>query len=144
MKRCLDAPGIAGYGKVKDLATVPGVSFEWLGTDRLDFHPGEKLVPNPDRDLVTAAGGNFESEFGRSLRAFNAREGVGSERDVVPEKLFVPLQGGATDGVALTQDEMVHAVARYYEMVGWDSDGRPTRAKLQELALGWLADELGL
>jgi len=78
------------------------------------------------------------------LRAFNAREGVGREADVVPEKLFVPLQGGATDGVALTREEMDQAISRYYEMSGWDDSGRPTRAKLEELALGWVADELGL
>jgi len=29
-------------------------------------------------------------------------------------------------------------------MAGWDEDGRPTRARLEELALGWVADELGL
>ena len=32
----------------------------------------------------------------------------------------------------------------YYRMVGWDEAGKPTRAKLQELALGWLAEEMGL
>jgi hypothetical protein len=29
-------------------------------------------------------------------------------------------------------------------MAGWDEKGVPTRAKLEELALGWVADELGL
>jgi aldehyde:ferredoxin oxidoreductase len=29
-------------------------------------------------------------------------------------------------------------------MAGWDENGHPTRAKLEELALGWAADELGL
>jgi hypothetical protein len=29
-------------------------------------------------------------------------------------------------------------------MAGWDDDGRATRAKLEELSLGWLADELDL
>jgi aldehyde:ferredoxin oxidoreductase len=78
------------------------------------------------------------------LRAFNAREGVGVEADVAPPKLFAPLQGGATDGVAVTPEEVAEAKALYYQMVGWDEDGRPTRAKLAELGLGWLAEELGL
>jgi aldehyde:ferredoxin oxidoreductase len=77
------------------------------------------------------------------LRAFNARDGVGSEADTVPPKLLVPLQGGATDGVAVTAEEVEAAKALYYQMAGWDEDGHPTRAKLEELALGWLADELG-
>jgi len=78
------------------------------------------------------------------LRAFNAREGVGAEADTVPPKLLVPLQGGASDGVAVTAEEVEAAKALYYRMAGWDEDGRPTRARLEELALGWVADELGL
>jgi aldehyde:ferredoxin oxidoreductase len=78
------------------------------------------------------------------LRAFNAREGVGAEADTVPPKLLVPLEGGASDGVAVTAEEVAEAKPLYYQMAGWDGDGRPTRAKLEELALGWVADGLGL
>ncbi len=78
------------------------------------------------------------------MRAFNAREGVGSEVDTVPPKLLCPLQGGASDGVAVTAEEVETAKALYYQMAGWDEGGRPTRPKLEELALGWVADELGL
>jgi aldehyde:ferredoxin oxidoreductase len=78
------------------------------------------------------------------LQAFNAREGVGAEADTVPPKLLIPLQGGKTDGVAVTVEEVEAAKSPYYVMAGWDENGRPTRAKLEELALGWVADELGL
>ncbi len=78
------------------------------------------------------------------LRAFNAREGVASEADRIPPKLHVPLQGGASDGVAVPPQEFEDALLLYYRMAGWDDDGRPTRAKLEELALGWVADELQL
>jgi len=78
------------------------------------------------------------------LRAFNAREGVGAEADTLPPKLFTPLKGGPTDGVALNAEEFEAGKALYYRMCGWDEDGRPTRAKLEELGLGWVADELGL
>ena len=78
------------------------------------------------------------------LRAFNAREGVGTEADTVPPKLLIPLQGGRSDGVAVTVEEVEAAKALYYRMAGWDENGHPTRAKLEELALGWVADELGL
>jgi len=77
-------------------------------------------------------------------RAFNAREGVGAEADVAPQKLLTPLQGGASDGAAVTAEEMEEARKLYYQMGGWDEDGHPTRAKLEELSLSWLADELGL
>jgi aldehyde:ferredoxin oxidoreductase len=78
------------------------------------------------------------------LRAFNAREGAGAEADTLPPKLLIPLQGGVSDGMAVAAGEVEAAKALYYQMAGWDEDGRPTRAKLEELALGWVADELGL
>lgn len=78
------------------------------------------------------------------LRAFNAREGAGKEADTMPARLTVPLQGGASDGVAVPPEEVEAAKALYFQMAGWDENGRPTRAKLEELALGWLADELAL
>ncbi len=78
------------------------------------------------------------------LRAFNAREGAGAEADTVPPKLLVPLEGGKSDGVAITAEEVEAAKAAYYGMAGWDETGRPTRGKLEELALGWVADELEL
>ena len=62
----------------------------------------------------------------------------------VPPKLLTPLQGGASDGVAVTAGEVEAAKAVYYRMAGWDEHGRPTRGKLEELALGWVADEMGL
>jgi len=78
------------------------------------------------------------------LRAFNAREGVGAEADTVPPKLLIALQGGRSDGVAISVEEVEAAKDLYYHMAGWGENGRPTRAKLEELALGWVADELGL
>ncbi len=78
------------------------------------------------------------------MRAFNAREGVGREADTLPKKLTQALTGGASDGIAVTQEEVEAAKDLYFEMVGWDENGLPKRAKLEELALGWVADELDL
>jgi len=76
------------------------------------------------------------------LRAINAREGVGVEADTIPHKLTIPLKGGATDGVAIQQKDFEAARDLYYEMEGWDEKGFPTRARLLELGLGWVAEEL--
>lgn len=76
------------------------------------------------------------------LRAFNAREGVGAEADTLPHKLTVPLEGGASDGVAVTKDEFDRAKALYYQMAGWDEQGMPTSGKLQELGLDSVAEVL--
>jgi aldehyde:ferredoxin oxidoreductase len=76
-------------------------------------------------------------------RAFNAREGVGKAADVLPKKLFQPLEGkGPTAGVALTTDEFEHARESYYRLAGWDpATGYATPAKLRDLGLDWLADK---
>jgi aldehyde:ferredoxin oxidoreductase len=74
------------------------------------------------------------------LRAFNAREGVGREQDTLPKRIYdEPLKGGASDGVAVTRQEVQEALDMYYEMCGWDvTTGKPTKAKLEELGLGWM------
>ncbi|HYE91752.1 MAG TPA: aldehyde ferredoxin oxidoreductase C-terminal domain-containing protein, partial [Terriglobales bacterium] len=75
------------------------------------------------------------------LRAFNAREGIGKNADVLPKKMFEPLAGkGPTAGVQLTAEEFEHARAKYYELAGCDpATGYPTKEKLSELGLEWLA-----
>ena len=78
------------------------------------------------------------------MRVFNAREGIAKNRDTLPDKVFVPLTGGPTDGVALSEAEFENARALYYGKAGWDENGVPTRAKLAELDLEWAADLLGI
>jgi aldehyde:ferredoxin oxidoreductase len=77
------------------------------------------------------------------MRSFNAREGMDRKNDVLPEKLFKPLKGGASDGWKLNRDEVEVALDKYFEFCGWDvKTGVPTRAKLEELDLDWVADQL--
>jgi len=78
------------------------------------------------------------------MRAFNAREGLDRKNDLLPEKLFKPLKGGASDGWKLDRGEVEAALDNYFEFCGWDvKTGVPTRSKLDELDLGWVADLLG-
>jgi aldehyde:ferredoxin oxidoreductase len=78
------------------------------------------------------------------LRAFNAREGLGKDADVLPKKLFQPLAGkGPTAGVALTAEEFDRARDSYYRLAGFDpATGYPTREKLGSLGLDWVAETL--
>jgi aldehyde:ferredoxin oxidoreductase len=79
------------------------------------------------------------------LRAFNAREGYTRAADFLPKKLGKPLVGGKSDGVFVTDEEIEHAKDMYFEMAGWDVEtGNPTRSKLEELDIGWVADLLGV
>ena len=77
------------------------------------------------------------------LRAFNAREGLDRDADKLPKKLYEALKGGASDGIFLEEAELETAKDSYYQMAGWDvANGTPTRATLEKLELGWVADLL--
>lgn len=75
------------------------------------------------------------------LRAFNAREGLTRQDDRLPGKFWKALEGGHSDGIKLEPEEIERAKDVYYRMAGWDGvSGNPTREKLGELGLGWVAD----
>jgi aldehyde:ferredoxin oxidoreductase len=77
------------------------------------------------------------------LRAFNAREGIGREADVLPKKMQQALVGGKSEGLTVSPEEVEQAKDWYYAMAGWDvASGTPTRAKLEELDLEWVAEML--
>jgi aldehyde:ferredoxin oxidoreductase len=73
-------------------------------------------------------------------RAFTAREGFGRKDDRLPARFnTVPLPSGMAKGGIARIDEMI---GRYYELCGWDEDGRPTADKLRSLGLDFVVDIL--
>jgi len=80
------------------------------------------------------------------MRAFNAREGLDRRHDKLPEKFFdKALIGGVSDGWKIDRNEFETALDTYFKLCHWDVEtGTPTRAKLEELGLDWVADQLNL
>jgi len=77
------------------------------------------------------------------MRVFNAREGITSADEVLPYKMLnVPLKGGATDGMAISEEAFLAARKLYYQMAGCDEEGVPTAGKLAALGLDWVAELL--
>jgi len=76
-------------------------------------------------------------------RAFNSRDGFTIRDDRLPKRLFDPKPDGARAGEQIfAEANFNEAIKMYYEMIGCDPDsGRPHRAKLLEMDLGWV-DEL--
>lgn len=69
-------------------------------------------------------------------RQFNVREGFNKHNDTLPERLFKEtLKTGATKGKLLPREEFERMLVEYYSLRGWDSEGRPTAAKLEELGI---------
>jgi aldehyde:ferredoxin oxidoreductase len=74
------------------------------------------------------------------MRVFNNREGFGPQDDKLFRRLHEPLPEGPSKGNYIDEADFKKAVALYYEMMGWDVEGRPTRGKLIDLNLGWLPE----
>ena len=72
-------------------------------------------------------------------RLFNVREGIGAKDDRVIDRWHEPMPEGPLAGKKIDRDEFKQAIQLYYQMMGWDREGRPTSAKLAELSLGWAA-----
>jgi aldehyde:ferredoxin oxidoreductase len=135
--------------------------YNYSATDTLDvcqfvFGPSWQLYgPQDMADLLAAATGwevtvDDIQTIGRRrlnlMRAYNAREGLTRDHDTLPKKLFKqPLSGGRSDGLVLDPAELDFALTTYFLQAGWDVEtGAPRRATLEEVGLGWVAEELGL
>ena len=75
-------------------------------------------------------------------RAFNAREGFDRKDDAMPERFLTePVSEGPQDGARV--DNLDAMIDEFYSECGFDlKTGWPTRAKLEELGLKDVADEL--
>ena len=77
-------------------------------------------------------------------RIFNYREGFTSQDDTLPEVFYHNFKGGPLDGQgAINKEDFQKALRLRYQLMGWNPDtGIPTPAKLLELSLDWLIDEV--
>ncbi|MBC7190347.1 aldehyde ferredoxin oxidoreductase family protein [Candidatus Aerophobetes bacterium] len=76
------------------------------------------------------------------FKAFNAREGFTKKDDWLPDRAFEGLLSGPRKGQKLDREKLKEAVDLYYQMAGWNEDGVPTKGRLAELDLWWVAEEL--
>jgi len=76
-------------------------------------------------------------------RAFNMREGFTEKDDWLPDRFFSPQTSGPLSKTAVDPQRLEALKHVYYEMRGWDRQtGIPTRGKLAELDIAWIANEL--
>ncbi len=120
------------------------------GACQFVFGPGWQLIGMEDLAAVIAAVTGWDLGVEELLaigertlnlqRAFNAREGFTREQDTLPRRFFdEPLQGGASDGVAVPEADWELAREAYYRLAEWDPEtGNPTPATLERLGLAWV------
>jgi aldehyde:ferredoxin oxidoreductase len=77
-------------------------------------------------------------------RAYEAGEGLTSERDTLPSRFFDnPIARGPWKGAVLRSDEFEQMKRRYYALRGWDPDtGIPAQATLRQMQLDEVAEDL--
>ena len=73
-------------------------------------------------------------------RVFNYREGFGAKQDRVIRRWHEKMPGGPLKGQRIDPEEFQMAIDLYYELSGWDKDGKPTNGKLVDLNLEWLIE----
>ena len=69
-------------------------------------------------------------------RMFNVREGFCRNDDYLPRRMERPLkQGGPADGNFIPKGDFDKMLSWYYEIRGWNEDGKPSVQKLKKLNL---------
>jgi aldehyde:ferredoxin oxidoreductase len=111
-----------GY-KTQTLADVVAVATGWNFTIDELMKTGERIL--------------------NLCRAFNIREGITRKDDKLPKRFSEPLPEGPYKGEAFSEDVFKRMLTQLYKLRGWDEKtGVPTRKKLEELELGYVADNL--
>jgi aldehyde:ferredoxin oxidoreductase len=73
-------------------------------------------------------------------RVFNNRSGLSKSDDALPKRFFTAFETGPLKDKIMKESDFELALDTYYGMVGWDQNGVPTKATLEELGIGWLND----
>jgi aldehyde:ferredoxin oxidoreductase len=91
-----------------------------------------------------AAGTAFTAEDIRTIgerlnnvaKLFNMGEGFTRKDDSFPKRVLTePIKAGASKGCLISQEALDEMLDEYYEERGWDKDGVPTAAKLEQLGI---------
>ena len=126
--------------------------FDMLGVCR--FHWVELgMDPNLYAEAYSAVTGKeftLDELLKRSERVWNLtramavlRKGISAKDDMLPERDFTdPVPTGKTAGMRIDKQKFTSMLRTYYRKRGWDTEGRPTREKLDELGLAEAAARL--
>jgi aldehyde:ferredoxin oxidoreductase len=73
-------------------------------------------------------------------RIVNLREGLDRKDDTLPARMTKHHISGSVTEEPVTMEELEAGITLFYEMMGWDPEtGTPTKSKLAELELSWVA-----
>ncbi len=158
-EQALDLHQASPWGVLDEAKTRYVVRTEYLASliDSLElcsfcFYPGAMWEFADLLDMLQAVNGFSTSLWSllktgerrvAMLRAFNVREGIGTDGDLLPDRAFAPLPDGLAKDACVDREEFARARSDYYAMAGIDPEsGRPLPGRLLELDLKWVDDLL--
>lgn len=101
-------------------------------------------MPDYAQAISAATGWDFDENELKTVaerswnisRLFNTREGFTRKEDSLPGRLFKdPSTVGPSKGQIVHKEEFEKMLDEYYQIVGWDNNGKPTVEKLKELQI---------
>ncbi len=119
-RAAIDSTGICVIGSrvmgKEEMARMMTVTTGWGFTAERILEAGERIY-------------NLE-------RLLAVRDGITRKDDTLPPRLLTEtLPHGPSKGIHLSKNDLDHMLDEYYELRGWDHNGRPTKAKLEELGI---------
>ena len=126
-----------------DALEVCKFNTEWMAQESVNLGAMAKLV-----SLVTGRDTSADQlreivERGWQVeRAFSVREGINAKDDIPSRRYFEPMPSGPQKGKKLEGEPFEELLQVYYEKRGWNSNGIPTRERLETLGLKEVADQL--
>jgi aldehyde:ferredoxin oxidoreductase len=112
------------------------------------------LVPYTAKQLLRATEGvtGWPMSYWRLMKTtergitlakiFNLREGFRAADDVLPKRMSISQMSGNLKGVIVDPHKLAEAQKLFYQMLGWDEQGVPTKARLVELDIAWAGEYL--
>jgi aldehyde:ferredoxin oxidoreductase len=109
---------------------------KWFSPDFFGFEQMTEIINTvTDWNMTAEELMNTGERIWNIERLFNIREGLGRKHDMPPPIFFAPINEGATKGICLDRKEYEKALDEYYELHGWDREGRPLTRTLERLCL---------
>ena len=141
------------YVGAKKVRNYKALNNLWSGADALGYcifaiAPTRALSLQIMTDMLRAITGWETSSYeilrwgerrNHLMRVYNNREGLTPADDWLAERFFEDeIDSGAKQGIKLDREAFRAAIQTYYEMMGWDEEGRPRPATLYDHHLEWV------
>jgi aldehyde:ferredoxin oxidoreductase len=68
-------------------------------------------------------------------RMLNYEYGIDESYEELPERMYQPIENGASKGMAMDKEKFVKMKKEYYDIMGWDDKGKPKKETLERLEI---------